>query len=149
MDPRHLVEEIGRRIGVALALDAAGLARIMIDGELAVDFELDEAGDRLLVCSSLGVVPAGAEREAAFAGLLAANLFGDGLDGASPAFDAERGELLLWFALDESSAVDPALAAIERLVGRVEEWRTRLSARDVPAAPAGAAAPALAGFQLA
>ena len=64
MSPHHLVEEIGRRLGVALVPDDAGMARLMIDSTLAVDFELDDANDRLFVRGTIGLQAAGPQREA-------------------------------------------------------------------------------------
>ena len=139
MSPHHLVEEIGRRLGVALVPDDAGMARLMIDSTLAVDFELDDANDRVFVCGTIGILPAGPQREALFAELLAANLFGADLGTCSPALDVERNELLLWFALDERDDIEGAVRALEDLVARLESWRGRLVGR---AAPAAGAAPA-------
>lgn len=136
MSPQHLVEEIGRRLQVNLALDGFGLARLMIDGHLAVDFELDEPADRLLVCAALGILPAGPRREAVLIELLGASLFGTGLGGCTPAFDAERFELLLWFPLDERHDVEQAVALLENLVAMTETWRTRLA--EMGRGPSGA-----------
>ncbi len=71
MTPRNLIEELGRRLNTALALDDAGLARIVVDDSLPVDFELDEANERLLVYSVIGILPAGKARERFFEELLA------------------------------------------------------------------------------
>jgi Tir chaperone protein (CesT) family len=133
MSPHHLVEEIGRRLGVALVPDDAGMARLMVDGTLAVDFELDDANDRVFVCGTIGILPAGPQREALFGDLLAANLFGADLGPCSPALDVERNELLLWFALDERDDIDGAVRALEDLVARLESWRGRLVGRVAPA----------------
>jgi hypothetical protein len=127
MTPRNLIEELGRRLNTALALDDAGLARIIVDGTLPVDFELDEANERLLVYSVIGILPAGRAREQFFEELLAANLFGSQTGSCSPAFDRERNELLLWFALAEDAHVDGVAAALENLVQQAEHWRNRLA----------------------
>ncbi len=74
MTPRNLIEELGRRLNTTLALDGAGLARIVVDDSLPVDFELDEANERLLVYSVIGILPEGKAREQFFEELLAANL---------------------------------------------------------------------------
>ena len=134
MSPQHLVEEIGRRLGVALVPDDAGMARLMVDGTLAIDFELDDSNERLFVCGTIGILPAGPEREALFGEMLAANLFGADLGLCSPALDLERNELLLWFVLDERDHVEGAVHALEDLVARVEGWRARLVGRAAPAA---------------
>ncbi len=144
MSPQSLVEEIGHRLGVPLALDDAGLARLMFDGDLAVDFEFDEMQERLFVCAPLGVVPAGPERERLFADLLAAHLFGAETGPCAPALDAERGDLLLWFAIDDRQDIETALRALENLVVRAEHWRARLLGRETP--PNGFAPPPQADF---
>ena len=126
MNSRTLVEELGRRLGVPLALDGAGLARLMVDGQLAIDFELDEARERLLVYAVIGSLPAGPGREALFAELLAAHLFDAETGGTAPALDRERGELLLWLALDTHADTERAHSALLALAGQVEHWRGRL-----------------------
>ncbi len=83
-----------------------GLARIVVDDTLPVDFELDEANERLLVYSVIGILPSGPAREQFFEELLAANLFGAQTGQCSPAFDRERNEMLLWFALGEDAHID-------------------------------------------
>jgi hypothetical protein len=149
MTPRNLVEELGRRLNTNLALDDAGLARIMVDGTLPVDFELDEAGGRLLIYAVIGIPPASGPRlERFMESLLAANLFGSETGPCSPAFDRERQEMLLWFDLGEESHIETAMAALENLVAQAERWRSELAdaqARngktpppaDVPAGIAG------------
>jgi hypothetical protein len=149
MTPRNLVEEIGRRLNIQLALDGGGLARIIVDGALPVDFELDEVNGRLLVYAVLGMLPTGAAREQFFESLLAANLFGAETGPCSPAFDRERNELLLWFALGEEAHIDGATASLEYLVGQAEQWRARLAEAETayPETVHGAAAAAsLDGF---
>lgn len=126
MTPHHLVEELGRRLNTPLALDKAGLARILVDGTLAVDFEFDEPNGRLLIYSVIGILPTGRARERFFERLLTANLFGAETGPCSPAFDAERNETLLWFAVGEDGNIEEVIAALENLVGRSEHWRAEL-----------------------
>ncbi len=127
MTPRNLVEELGRRLNTPLALDRAGLARIIVDGNLPVDFELDEPNGRLLVYAVIGILPAGRAREQFFESLLSANLFGAETGPCSPAFDRERNEMLLWFAVGEDGNIDEMTTLLENLVGRAEHWRTELA----------------------
>lgn len=141
MSPHNLVQELGQRLGITLALDHAGLARLMIDNTLPVDFEHDESGDRLLVYCTLGVTPLGEERDALLAELLSANLFGAELGACAPALDVVRDELLLWFALDERSDIDGAMNALENLVAQAEHWRARIAGGTAELPAGGAAAP--------
>lgn len=127
MNLRNLVEELGRRLNTPLALDGSGLARIIVDQSLPVDFELDEPRGTLLVYCVVGILPPGGAREAFFEKLLAANLFGAQLAPCSPAFDTERNEILLWFSLTEAAHIDGAIAALENLVGLAEQWRADLA----------------------
>ncbi len=149
MTPRNLIEELGRRLNTALTLDDAGLARIVVDDTLPVDFELDEANERLLVYSVIGILPSGPAREQFFEELLAANLFGAQTGQCSPAFDRERNEMLLWFALGEDAHIDGATAALENLVEQALRWQDRRNDSHAGAPPAGAESPgsvALDGF---
>ncbi len=144
MTPRNVVEELGRRLNTPLALDGAGLARIVVDGTLPVDFELDDANARLLIYAVIGILPAGAAREHFFESLLAANLFGAETGPCSPAFDRERNEILLWFAIGEEAHIETTLAGLENLVAQAEQWRIQITEAQnghaqtgVAAAPAG------------
>lgn len=147
MKLRNLVEELGRRLNTALALDEGGLARIIVDQTLPVDFELDEPHGALLVYAVIGILSPGAAREAFFEKVLAANLFGSQLAPCSPAFDTERNEILLWFSLNESAHVDDAVSALEALVAYAEQWRNELSRTLTGDAGAESVAPASGSFE--
>jgi hypothetical protein len=127
MNLRNLVEELGRRLNTPLALDASGLARIIVDQSLPVDFELDEPHNLLLVYAVIGILPAGTAREQFFEKLLSDNLFGAQMAPCSPAFDPERNEILLWFSLGESAHIEGAVDSLEKLVGLAEQWRNELT----------------------
>jgi Tir chaperone protein (CesT) family len=127
MNLRNLVEELGRRLNTPLALDAGGLARIIVDQSLPVDFELDEPHGTLLVYAVIGILPAGSAREQFFEKLLSDNLFGAQMAPCSPAFDPERNEMLLWFSLGESAHIEAAVESLEKLVGLAEHWRAELT----------------------
>ena len=150
MSPHNLVLELGQRLGITLALDSAGLARLMIDNSLPVDFEHDEVGDRLLVYATISTAPAAADRLALLTELLSANLFGADLGGCAPALDSVRDELLLWCAFTEQTGIDSAMAALENLVAQAEQWRAR-GARTDATAPQDLGAPSgpLDNFMLA
>jgi hypothetical protein len=127
MNLRNLVEELGRRLNTPLALDAGGLARIIVDQSLPVDFELDEPHGLLLVYCVIGILQAGPKREQFFEKLLSDNLFGARMAPCSPAFDPERNELLLWFSVNESAHIEGAVDSLEKLVGLAEQWRNELT----------------------
>ncbi|MEJ0035258.1 MAG: type III secretion system chaperone [Gammaproteobacteria bacterium] len=147
MTPHNLIEEIGRRLGTALTLDNAGLARIMVDDTLPVDFELDEANERLLVYGVIGLPPPGRTRERFFEELLAANLFGAQTGTCSPAYDRERNEMLLWFSLGENTHIEEAAAALENLVEQALHWRKRLNDTSTDAPPVHADMPATVSLE--
>ncbi len=138
MTPRNLIEELGRRLNIQLALDHNGLARIVVDGALPVDFELDEPNGRLLVYAVLGTMPVGPAQEVFMEEILAASLFGAELGPCSPAFDRQRNELLLWFVIGEDGNLDETTAKLEQLVGYAERWRTELSNAQSATGGAGA-----------
>lgn len=127
MTPHNLVAEVGLRLHTPLVLDNNGLARIMVDEIMPVDFEFDQGSGKLIVYSVVGMLAAGATRESFFEELLAANLFGVETGTCSPALDRERNEMLLWFSVDEEASVDGVLAMLENLIGRTEQWRARLA----------------------
>lgn len=131
MNLRNLVEELGRRLNTPLALDGGGLARIIVDQSLPVDFELDEPHGLLLVYSVIGILPAGSAREQFFEKLLTDNLFGAQMAPCSPAFDPERNEMLLWFSLGESAHIEGAVESLEKLVALAEKWRDELTTAQV------------------
>jgi hypothetical protein len=141
MTPRNLVEELGRRLNTPLALDDAGLARIIVDGALPVDFELDEARGALLVYAVIGILPPGRTREQFFEDLLAASLFGSQTGTCAPAFDRERNEMLLWFAVSEDAHLDEVATALENLVQQAEYWRDQLAKLQTSAPAGDSAAP--------
>jgi hypothetical protein len=119
-----------------LKLSAWGTASLVVDGELAIDLEHDADAARLVASIALGAPPA-AEREALYAKLLAANLYGHGSGGGAVALDTTRGELLLHraFALEgtDAAALESALA---ELVAAARELRGEWSAAPAPAAAA-------------
>ena len=141
----ELVKELGNHFNVALALNHDGMARLQLDDELLIDFEHDEASSRLLVYAAIGMLPAGAEREALMLELLEANLFGSGTGSCAPAFDSAQSEFLLWFAAEEADSVAGLVPKLENLAIQAEKWRDRLRQPGVKASDSASLAQSAPG----
>lgn len=120
-----LIEAAGQRLGAPLALDHAGLARLVVDGRHTIDFELEDGGETLFVSGVLGPLPPDG-REALYADLLAASLFGTRTGGFQAALDPVRRELLLWEAHRSAPEVEVFVARLEALAAQLEDWKQRL-----------------------
>lgn len=120
-----LIEAAGQRLGAPLALDHAGLARLVVDGRHTIDFELEDGGGALFVSGVIGPLPPDG-REALYADLLAASLFGARTGGFQAALDPVRRELLLWEAYRSPLEVEAFVARIETLAAQLEAWKQRL-----------------------
>ncbi|MBL8331473.1 MAG: type III secretion system chaperone, partial [Rubrivivax sp.] len=116
MDASSLIAELGRRIGHAdFALSDLGTAALRIDGDLQLNLEHDEDERSLVLYLRLGAPPEHG-REALYARLLNANLFGRGSGGGHVGLDPARDELVLSrsLALDHTDgvALEAAVAAL-------------------------------------
>lgn len=148
----QLLLDLGQAAGLAqpLRFDEHGCARLVFDGQLAIDFERDADAGLLQVYSVLGPLPAQG-REALLLQLLQANLFGADTGGAALAVDADTGEVVLCRSAAAEGLAAPAFVQlVEQFVAVAEDWRERLAAwRPAAGAPDGAqpAAPAAATLQ--
>jgi hypothetical protein len=136
MNAANLLAAWGQALGLPeLALSDLGTAALLIDGTLTLNIEHEDDAGRLLLYVPLGAPPA-AEREACFARLLQANLFGHGSGGGHIGLDAQRDELVLsrQLALDNTDL--PALeAAIESLLAAARQLRELLAQSPSGATP--------------
>lgn len=95
MRPHDLVDELGRRTGSNVALNAEGVAALTFDN-LAVTIEVPEAGDIInLYAVVADLPPQGEQRAALCERLLALNLFGQGTGQAAFAIDPLEDEVIL------------------------------------------------------
>lgn len=92
---QDLLTAYGRIAGQPhLRFEPHGCARLVFDGRVTVDLEVDDNAGCLQVYGALGPVPA-AGREALYRALLEANHFGTATRGATLAIDAAHDEVLL------------------------------------------------------
>ena len=123
MTAEQLLADLGGRIGLSqLALDENGRCRLMFDGAVAVDLELDSETGRLHLYAVLGPVPAeGAEQ--VFRRMLSQHLFGQRTGGACYGLDELSGELLLFTTVDPEATDGLAFqAAVANLLAQAEAW---------------------------
>jgi hypothetical protein len=144
MDADQLLASLGLATGLdRLAFDANGCARLVFDGRFTVNFEHDAAARAIQVYSVLAPVPREG-REALFATLLQANLFGAATQGATLAVDGSTHEVVLCRMVPVEQATAASFAAlVEAFVDSVEAWQERLAGGTAAAAatqPAGLAA---------
>lgn len=135
MHAADLLAELARSLGLApLHLSAMDTATLVVDGDLALNFEVDIDGDRLWAYVALGEPPA-MDRERLYARLLEANLFGHDSGGGTVALDSARNEVLVCrgFDLEHTDAQDlePALAD---LIDAARRLRALWSTAPAPAA---------------
>ncbi len=137
----QLLLDLGQSAGLAqpLRFDERGCARLVFDGQLAIDFERDADAGLLQVYSVLGPLP-GQGREALLLQLLQANLFGADTAGAALAVDADTGEVVLCRSVAAEGLPAPAFVQlVEQFVAVAEDWKERLAAwRPAAGAPDGA-----------
>lgn len=128
MNAANLLAAWGQALGLPeLVLSDLGTAALLIDGTLTLNFEHEADAGRLLLYVSLGAPPV-AEREACFARLLQANLFGHGSGGGHIGLDPERDELVLSRQLVLDHADVTALeAAAEALIAAARTLREELA----------------------
>ena len=108
---RKIVSELGGLMGIPdLALDADDQCQLAIDGKIPVALEYDEDGERFILSSPVGSLPA-ERREPVLERLLDANLFWKDTGGAVLGLERKRS-----LAAAAFSRV-LALAVIARLVG--------------------------------
>ncbi len=136
MNAPDLLAELGRAFGLPhLELSGLGTASLIIDGELTLNLEHMADAGLLMAYLSLGQAPADG-REACFAQLLAASLFGRDSGGGTIGLDLASDEIVLSrsFVLEHTDAL--ALeAGLAALVDAARHRRTALASIPVQAHP--------------
>lgn len=133
----EILHSLSVRLGTDIALDDKGACRLVFDENVAVDIEADERDDTVYLHTSFPLP--GGNREALYADLLRANLFGHEAGGGAFALDEARGDLVLNRVL-HVGGMDAMLFAgiLEGFVEAAEKWSVRLAGEGV-AEEAGAA----------
>jgi len=141
MNAANLLVALGQSLGLPeLALSDLGTAALLIDGSLTLNIEHEDDAGRLLLYVPLGTPPV-AEREAFFAVLLQANLFGHGSGGGHIGLDPQRDELVLSRQLLLDHTDLPSLeAAVEALIDAARGLREALALNINPASLGGGGA---------
>jgi hypothetical protein len=139
MHAADLLAELGQALGLPrLTLSAMGTATLVVDDDLAVNLEVDADAGTLWAYAALGEPPAQG-REALYARLLQANLFGQGSGGGAVALDAGRNELLIHrgLALEHTDAqgLESALAELIAAARRVRAAWSEAPSGGQAAAP--------------
>ena len=141
MNPPDLVQELGQRLNLTGLTLNGGVCRLVFDHHLPVDLEDDDAGN-LCFHTTLGPLPHEG-REALFAALLSAHLFGLETDGAVFGLHPKTDEIYLFRSLPvETLDVDTALNVLERFTQQADNWRQKITSLAPPSPPATADAPA-------
>ncbi len=155
MDIAAQLKPIAEHLGLeTLELDDRDSCSLDFDQQFAISLELDEDGETLHLSAALGAAPADLiDQLACFAAMLDANLFGRGTGGASLAYHADSGTLMLSRACFlTASDPDALVRAFSGFVSATEVWKARVDAEfwrspddeepgDTP--PAGDATPTL------
>lgn len=132
MTAQELLQELGTTLGIKPEFGNAGTCRLLFDDN-AVDFEA--ADETLFLIAEVGSVPAEG-REAVYARLLAANLFGAQTGGATLGLDQDKECVILHRALPLPCDYPPFEAALEGFVKSLRYWKEWLAlAASAPAAP--------------
>jgi len=142
MTPEQLLAQLGLAMNLpGLAFDANGCARLMVDGRIAVNFEVDEGAGGMQIYSTLAPLPA-QEQGPMLLMLLEGNLFGAQTLGATLAVDTLYNEIVLCRGIAVQD-IDAAgfTAIVERFVTAVQDWTQKLSAGALAPAALGTAAP--------
>jgi hypothetical protein len=129
---QQIIATFGQTIGIGdLGLDDDGYCCLVIDQDMVINIELDEAAQRLLLYSVVGR-PDG-ER---FPLLLEANYLGQGTDGGSLGLQPSTGAAVLSREVPVAQLDVPAFStAPERFINLTEDWTKRLQAAgSLPAA---------------
>jgi hypothetical protein len=125
VNPPDLVQELGQRLNLTGLTLNGGVCRLVFDQSLPIDLEDDGLGN---LCFHTVVAPLPHEgREALFAALLSAHLFGLETDGAVFGLHPKTDELYLFRSLPvDNLSVDHALDVLERFTQQAESWKKKI-----------------------
>ncbi|MEJ0015041.1 MAG: type III secretion system chaperone [Acetobacteraceae bacterium] len=126
---QRIIGEFGQTTGIDdLSLDDGGYCCLVIDQDLVINVEFDEAGQRLLLYSAVGRPDA--DRLPL---LMEANYLGQGTDGGTLGLQPGTGLLVLSREVPVVQLDVPVFhAALERFVNAAETWTGRLREAAAP-----------------
>lgn len=125
-DAQRLLSALGEAIGIhPLNFNDDGVCRLMLDGVLVIDIELQPDKGLLLLHSVVGPHPG--DNLALCHQLLSANLFGRGTGEATLALDEQRDELLLFRTIRiEGTTPSEFVAAVESFSIHADYWTSQI-----------------------
>lgn len=131
MNLKDILAELGKQIGLDdVKLDENGLCRLVFDKNYIVDIEEAEDKKTVHIYSPICIIPTEG-KEALYATILEANLFGQGTGGATFAIDQNLNEVLLFRTLDiEKTDYQDFANELEEFVGWVATWMEKIKAQD-------------------
>lgn len=137
----ELIAAYGQHAGIAnLKFSPDGCARLMFEGDVAIDLEIDPSSEQIQLYSVLGPVPA-ANRESLYRSLLEGNLFGSQTGGAALSIDPVQDEVLLCRQYPVAAGQPGHLAQVlEEFAGIAGHWRQQLGAGELTAGAGDTAA---------
>ena len=131
---QELLAAYGQIAGLpGLKFEPHGCARLMFEGSVAVDLEIDRGADCIQMYGVLGPVPAG-DREALYRRLLEGNLFCTQTRGATLAVDGVQEEVILCRRVQLADATPTGMAQLlEEFAGNVQQWRQKFGSGELVA----------------
>jgi hypothetical protein len=124
VDSVSLIQDLGRLLGLgAIELADDRRCRLLVEGTLPVDLEVDPRTEALLVALPLGLVPRHGQT-AIFGALLEANHLGASTGGGCIGINFHHQEIVLHQWFDPRTTAGPALLrALQRLVAAARRLR--------------------------
>lgn len=144
MDIDNLAKELltayGQLTGLpTLKFEPHGCARLLFEGSIAVDLEIDRTGRCLQMYNVLGPVPTG-NLETLYRRLLESNLFGTHTRGATLSIDAAKEEVLIGRRIDlESTNAAVFAELLQEFSGVAQQWHHKFGSGELMAAASGGA----------
>lgn len=135
-----LMKEFGQAMGLGdVALEEDGGARIVIDGSLEVDIAAARDGVGFDITAAVCPIPTRNQR-GIFAGMLEANLVGQGTGGAALSLDTSLGEVVLSRSIRQDSlSYDEFEGEMIRFTTALRDWRGAFEVEKTKPRPVKAA----------
>jgi hypothetical protein len=124
---QQVMADFGKTVGLDdLGLDEQDYCCLVIEQDLVINIEFDEAGERLMLYSKVG--RPGPDREAELTKILQANYLGRGTGGATLGLQPESGAVVLSREVPTAGIDVPSFSAsLENFVNVAEAWTRRLA----------------------
>ena len=131
MNINELIKELGLALGLPdLQLNPEGCARLVFDGSIAINLEVDAERGCLHLHSLLGSVPREG-RDALLYSMLKGNLFGNKTAGATLSIDSLREEAVLCRSLELDYLSVPRLTdVLEKFAAVTELWVQKIDEKS-------------------